>query len=42
MEHAAGKVEHNRLGLKVEVAEHFVGPPAAEQADDVGVDLGEE
>ena len=37
-----GEVKHNQLGLKVEVAEHFVGSPAADQADDVGVDLGEE
>ena len=28
--------------MKMEVAEHFIGSPTANEADDVGVDLGEE
>ena len=39
LEHAAGEVAHNGLGLEVKVAEHFIGPPAANQADDIGVNL---
>ena len=38
--HARGEVSHKWLGLEVEVAEHFVGPPTAEELDDVGVDVG--
>ena len=38
-EHVAREVGHERGGLKVEVSEHFVGTPSAEEADDVGVDV---
>jgi hypothetical protein len=31
---------HDGLRLHVQVAEHFVGPPSANEADDVGIDLG--
>jgi hypothetical protein len=31
---------HDGLRLHVQVAEHFVGPPSANKADDVGIDLG--
>jgi hypothetical protein len=41
-EHAAGEVGHEGSGLQVEVAEHFVGAPSAEKADDVGVNVGAE
>ena len=42
VEHAAGEVLHDRLGLEMEVVEHFVGPPAANQADEIRVDAGKE
>ena len=42
MEHATGKVRHERGGLQMEVTEHFVGAPSAEESDDVGIDVGEE
>jgi hypothetical protein len=42
LEHEAGKVAHNRLGLKVKVPEHFVRAPASNEADDVGVNVGKE
>ena len=41
-EHFASEVFHDRLGLEVEVSEHFVGPPTPEKANDVGIDLGTE
>jgi len=39
-EHEAGEVPHNRSSLDVQVAEHSVRLPAANQLDDVGVHLG--
>ena len=42
MEHAAGEVGHEGSGLQVEVTEHFVGTPSAQEADDVGIDVGAE
>ena len=41
-EHFAGEVRHDRLRRKVEVAKHFVGPPATQEANDVGVDFRDE
>jgi hypothetical protein len=37
-EHSGRKVAHNGFGLEVEVAEHLVGAPSTDKADDVGVD----
>jgi len=42
LQHEASEVAHDGVGLKVQVAEHFVGTPAADEADDVRVNLGEE
>ena len=39
-QHARGEVPHEGLGLEMKVAEHLVGPPTAEELDDVGVDVG--
>ena len=39
-EHGGGQAGHNRLSLHVQVAVHFVGPPAADEADAVAVDAG--
>ena len=41
MEHEPGEVAHDRLGLKVEVPEHFIRAPAANESDDVGINSGE-
>jgi len=42
LEHKAGEVAHDRLGLKMQVTEHLIRAPAADQADNVGVDVGKE
>jgi hypothetical protein len=39
VEHSGRKISHNRCGLDGEIAEHFVGAPSAEKADDIRVDL---
>jgi hypothetical protein len=38
--HEAGEVVHDWLCLEMEVTKHFIGPPAANQADDIGVNAG--
>ena len=40
--HETTEVIHNRSSLEVKVAKHFVGAPATEQANDVGIDVGAE
>ena len=40
LEHAGGKIAHDRLGLDGEVAKHFVRAPSAEEFDCVGIDVG--
>ena len=40
--HTGSKIAHHRFGLDVEVAKHFVGPPTANEADQIGVYLGTE
>ena len=40
VKHALGEVTHDRLGLDMKIAEHFVRAPAADETDDIGVDLG--
>jgi hypothetical protein len=40
VEHSGRKISHVRCGLDGEIAEHFVGAPSAEKADDIRVDLG--
>ena len=40
IEHAGRKISHQRLRLNVEITEHLVGLPSAEEADDVWVDVG--
>ena len=40
--HTLGVIMHKRVSLDVEVPEHFVRAPAADEADDVGVDAGQE
>ena len=40
VEHSGRKISHDRCGLDGEIAEHFVGAPSAEKADDVRIDLG--
>ena len=41
-DHASREVTHDRGCLKMEIAEHFVRAPSAEEANDIGVDLGTE
>jgi len=41
-QHAGGEISHDRLGLEMKVAQHFIAAPAAEEADHVGVDMGAE
>lgn len=36
--HGGGQASHNRLSLHVQVSVHFVGPPAADEANAVAVD----
>ena len=38
-EHPGRKITHDRFSLYMEVAEHLIGPPAAEEFDDVRVYL---
>ena len=40
--HPPGVVGHERRGLDVEVSEHFVRLPTADESNDVRVDLREE
>jgi hypothetical protein len=35
-----GKAFHEGVGLEMEVAKHLVRAPSANEADDVGVDMG--
>jgi len=37
LEHQMGEVAHDRFGLEMEVAEHFIGAPTAQKANDVTV-----
>ena len=39
LSHASGKVVHDGLGLDMEVSEHFVRAPAANESNDVGINL---
>lgn len=41
-EHAGRKMTHEGLGLDVKIAQHFIGAPAAEKANAVGVNVGTE
>ena len=41
-DHGWGEVHHERVGLKVQVAQHFIGAPAANKLDDVGINLSAE
>ena len=40
LEHWGRKITHYRFGLDVQIAKHLVGAPAAEEFDNVLVDLG--
>ena len=40
VEHAAGEMAHDGLGLNVEITKHFVRSPSTEQPDNISVDLG--
>jgi hypothetical protein len=42
VEHFGRKALHEGVGLKMEVAKHLVRAPSADEADDVGVDMGTE
>jgi len=41
VEHPSGVVAHKWCSLDMKVSKHFVRAPAADEADDVGVHLGE-
>ena len=41
-EHTTGVVPHERVSLDVQITEHFVRAPPANEADDVQVNLGQE
>jgi hypothetical protein len=40
IQHLLRKMTHNRLGLDMQVAQHFIRSPSADELDDVSVDLG--
>ncbi len=40
--HTLGVIAHEWISLDVEVPEHFIRAPSADEADDVGVDAGQE
>ena len=42
LEHKPCEVSHDGLHLKMKITEHFIRPPASNQADDIGVNLGQE
>jgi hypothetical protein len=42
LKHKASEVAHDRLGLKMKVTKHFIRAPAADQADNICVDVGKE
>jgi hypothetical protein len=42
VDHAAGEVLHDRLGLDMKVAKHLVATPATQEADNVAVHAGAE
>ena len=39
-EHACREATHGRFGLDVEVSKHFIAAPPADQADDIGINVG--
>ena len=39
LDHEGCEMHHEWIGLQMEVAEHFVGAPAADQFDNVGINL---
>jgi hypothetical protein len=38
-QHTSREVSHDRFGLNMEVAEHFIAAPAAQEADNVRVNM---
>ncbi len=40
VEHTLGVVGHKWRSLDMKVLKHFIGAPAADEADDIGVHLG--
>jgi hypothetical protein len=40
LEHAGGKVAHDRFSLYMQISEHFIRAPPANELDAVGVDVG--
>ena len=41
-DHECGEISHDWLSLHVEIPQHFVAPPASNEADDVIVEDGTE
>jgi hypothetical protein len=41
-EHTTGVVPHERVSLDMQITEHFVQAPPADEADDIRVNLGQE
>ena len=39
VEHTLGEMSHDRFSLKMQVPEHFVRAPTAQEADHVGINL---
>ena len=39
LEHLAGKAARHWLRREMEIAQHFVGPPATQQSDDIWVNI---
>ena len=39
LDHAGGKMAHDRLGLDMQVPQHFIRAPSAKKADAIGVDI---
>ena len=42
VEHLGGEAFHEVIGLKMEITEHFVGAPASNKLDHVGIDVSAE
>ena len=38
--HLGREIAHDRLSLDMQVSQHLVGPPAAEETNAIGIDVG--
>ena len=40
MQHPGRKITHDRLSLNMQVSQHFIGAPAPDETDAIGIDIG--